>query len=551
MEQTPLILVVGGDALTGRVYSELTSTMGHEVKLVWPITEDCDDELQAAGVRRAASILTLSSDDGLNLAVALRARMLNPRIRVVLRQFNPRLGMKIEQNLPNCTVVSPSALSAATYAGAALDSGSFFALKFPTESGTLLGFSEHSAAALGIGGITVFEAENRLHARVLALDERLDPPSGALVAPENRVVMFGQISERLPPRAHPAQSQPPSAPSPRRGIDVVVRAWSHLNPILRLFIVSAACFFSLSFSFFHFALHRSLSAAGFYVVETMTNVGFGDTTVIQRGPIITLGAMVAMLGGIVFTSIFIGSVSSAMTRAQWISTQGLRRIRARGHVVVCGCGKIGRAVVDVLTAAGKRVVVIEPNPDAAIVRRAREQDVDLLTGDANRDDALDLCDLPNAVSVLALTDNDAVNLEIALAARARSADVPLVVRMENDAFAEATAAVFHLRTFSPGGLTAPALAGLSRFPGTRGRLTFAGEEHTIGQRAQGETPERPPAQICTPLCVSRDGQVVYIRDFSQMEPYDIVLFAVPLSQFRGTAIAHQDASAGFPASASR
>jgi Trk K+ transport system NAD-binding subunit len=266
--------------------------------------------------------------------------------------------------------------------------------------------------------------------------------------------------------------------------------------------------------------------------------------VITRGALITLGAIAAMLGGIVFTSIFIGYVSSAMTRAQWISMQGLRRIRARGHVVICGGGKIGTAVMNLLAGAGKHIVVIEPNPDANLVRRARERDVDLLTGDANRDNGLDLCDLPNATAMLALTDNDAVNLEIALGARARSNAVPIIVRIENDGFAQAASAIFGVTTFSPSALTAPALAGLARFPGTRGRIRFAGDDHTIGQRTQGEIPEKPPAEVCIPLCVWRNGGLVLIRDFAEMLPHDELLFSVPLGQFRrGSAPASEVAGA--------
>ena len=96
----------------------------------------------------------------------------------------------------------------------------------------------------------------------------------------------------------------------------------------------------------------------------------------------------------------------------------------------------------------------------------------------------------------------------------------------------AAAAIFGVATFSPGALTAPALAGLSRFPGTRGRIRFAKDDHTIGQRPQGATPQKPPAEICTPLCVWRKGLMVQIRQFAQMEPYDDLLFIVPLSQFR-------------------
>ncbi|HXP94058.1 MAG TPA: NAD-binding protein [Candidatus Binatia bacterium] len=536
MSANPLILVVGGDTLTERVCAELTSTAGHDVRVVWPVSPDSDDALKAADVERATSILTLSSDDGLNLAIALRARMLNRKIRVVLRQFNPVLGTKIEQNLPDCTVLSPAAHSAATYAGAALDPGCFFALRFPAQDGPLLGFTQTTGAALGAAGSTVLETEERSRLRILALGERLDPPAGAAITGDDALVTFGRVVERAVPHHHrAAAAQETSRPARRRiGLKGLVAGWHRLNPVLRLLLVAAVVFFSFSFSFFHFVLHRTWTAASFYVVETMTNVGFGDTTVTKQGPIITGGAILAMLGGIIFTSIFIGYVSSALTRAQWIAMQGLRRIRARGHIVICGGGKIGSAVVNLLAAAGKRMVVIEPKPDASLVRRARERDVDLLTGDAHRDDALDLCDIPNAAAVLALTDNDAINLEIALAARARSPDVPLVVRMENDAFARAVSALFGIATFSPAALTAPVLAGLSRFPGTRGRVRYAGEDHTISQRSQSAVPEKPPADVCTPLCVWRGGQLLAIRDFTEMQPYDELLFVVPLGQFRPT-----------------
>jgi Trk K+ transport system NAD-binding subunit len=540
MDACPLILVVGGDTLTERVCEQLTSTEGHEVRILWPVSRDSDDELRAADVERAASILALSNDDGLNLAVALRARMLNPRIRIVLRQFDPLLGTKIEQNLSDCSVFSPAAHSAATYAGAALDEDCFFALRFPAIGGPLLGFTRATADSLGVSGLTVWETEKRLHRRILAVGDRLEPPGGASVGQGDLIVSFGPIVERQTPRRQreTAREEERAANSPRRRfhVDPILETWRGLNPVLRLLLVSAVCFFTLSFCYFHFVLHKTLAAASFFVVATMTNVGFGDSTVALQGPLVTAGAISAMLGGIVFTSIFIGYVSSALTRAQWISMQGLRRIRARDHVVICGGGKIGSAVMNLLTAAGKHVIVIDPKPDATLVRRAREHDLDLLTGDAHRDDALDLCDIPNATAVLALTDNDAVNLEIALAARARSGDVPLVVRMENDAFARATAAIFGIATFSPAALTAPALADLSRFPGTRGRIRYAEREHGIGQRSQGATPESPSAEYSSPLCVWRAGQLHVIREFSEMKPFDDLLFIVPLRRGRSNVI---------------
>ena len=124
------------------------------------------------------------------------------------------------------------------------------------------------------------------------------------------------------------------------------------------------------------------------------------------------------------------------------------------------------------------------------------------------------------------------DVEIALGARARRPDIPLVVRMDNDAFADAVSEIFGIAAFSPSALTAPALAGLSRFPGTRGRVRYAGEDHTISQRSQTAQPEKPPADVCIPLCVWRNGQQIPIREFGQMKPYDELLFAVPLAQLK-------------------
>jgi Trk K+ transport system NAD-binding subunit len=534
MNPPPLILVVGGDALTERVCAELTATAGHEVRVVWPISAHPDEALKTAGVDVATSLLALAGDDALNLVVALRARVLNRKIRIVLRQFNPVLGTKIEQNLTDCTALSPAAHSAATYAGAALDPGCFFALRFPADDGPLLGFTRSSGSLLDAAGTTVFETEARLGLRVLAVGDRIDPPAGAMIEADDALVTFGRIVEHTGHRreraAHTAAVN--ARLYHRFDFKRFAVAWERLNPVLRVFVLAAVGFFLYEFTFFHYVLHKTWTAASFYVVETMTNVGFGETAVTARGPLVTGGAIAAMLGGIIFTSIFIGYVSSALTRAQWMALQGMRRIRAHGHIVICGGGKIGSAVINLLTAAGKRVVVIESNPDASLVRRARDRDVDLLTGDAQRDDALDLCDIPHAAAVLALTDNDAINVEIALGARARRPDVPLVVRMDNDAFASAVSEIFGIAAFSPSALTAPALAGLARFPGTRGRVRYSGEDHTISQRTQGAVPEKPPADVCIPLCVWRNGREIAIREFGQMKPYDELLFAVPLDQFR-------------------
>ena len=188
MSGEPLIIIVGGNALALRVCEELCGTQGHRVAVLWSHDHDIAsrlerlgasyvafapndyDALRAAGVVHATSIMVLDEDDRLNLQVALKARDLNPNIRLVIRQFNRTLGRKIEQNLPNCSVLSLASHSAATYAACALDAACFYAVEFPDNvDGVVAGFSRRQGADFGVAGLTVAEAQARLKCRIVGL----------------------------------------------------------------------------------------------------------------------------------------------------------------------------------------------------------------------------------------------------------------------------------------------------------------------------------------------------------------------------------------------
>ena len=119
------------------------------------------DALRSVGVLEATSLMALAEDDRINLQVALKARDINPKIRIVLRQFNRTLARKIEQNLPNCSVLSLASHAAATIVGCGARSRRvFYALQFPDIDGVLCGFSQRQAGLFGITGMTRAEAQN-------------------------------------------------------------------------------------------------------------------------------------------------------------------------------------------------------------------------------------------------------------------------------------------------------------------------------------------------------------------------------------------------------
>jgi Trk K+ transport system NAD-binding subunit len=546
------MIVVGGGAIALSTAQELCALQGHRVVVLWRRDPDLGraveeigavfitaprpdsvEGLNRAGVRDAIAILALSPDDHLNLHAALLARDLNPRIRIVLRQFNRTLAHKLEQNLPNCSVLSLAWHSAATYAAAAIDPSCFRGLQFPESDGPLTGFASRIAEDCGVDGYTVADAERELRVRIIVVDGSIDFSRDAVLAGEAEIVVYGEITTLQATAA--IQSSARTRPEIGRRLTAVLRRRRdhppRLNPILARLAVATLAVFLAGTGYFHAVFGGPWLDAVYFVVTTMTTTGYGDLTPNRHEPAEIAAAMLLMLAGITLTGLFIAFGASLLTRVHWVTVQGLRPVHRRGHIVVCGAGSIGSGVIDLLLGLQKRVVVVELNPDTTIVERAREQHFDLLTGDASRDTTLDLCNLGAASGLIALTNVDTLNLEIALGARARNPTMPIVLRIAEASFAESIARHFEFETtFSAAALAAPAFVGLSRFPGSRGRVALAGQEFAIGEAGFEDLPRSPPDAI--PIAVSHGDRFEIARDFDALGPDGRALLLIPTVRFR-------------------
>jgi len=556
----PVIIVVGGDMLALNTAEELCALAGHRVVVLWQgdlefrraveclgdilITArpDSAEGLERAGVRDAVTILALSHDDQLNLHAVLLARDANPDIRIVLRQFNRTLARKIEQNLANCSVLSLAWYSATTYAAAAIDPSCFHGFQFPDLDGPLTGFATRTVEDCGIDGLTVAEAEQQLDARIIAVDGAIGLSHETRLVGRAKLVVYGEIArlKNTVPR-RPEERRRFSFGHELHALSRRIRHRRRFNLILVRLAVAAATVFFLGTWYFHGVLHDSWVDAAYFVVTTMTTTGYGDVTPHRDELADVLVAMALMLAGITFSGLFIAFGASLLTRIQWVKMQGLRPVRRRGHIIVCGAGSIGIEVIDLLLDLGKQLVVVEAAPDAALVERARERRFDLLTGDASRDGTLDLCRLKAADGVVALTNVDTLNLEIALGARARNPTMPIVLRIADASFAASIARHFEFETtFSAAALAAPAFVGLTRFPGARGRIAFADQEFAIGEIDFVEIMRASFPSDAIPIAVAHDESFALVRDYHGLDRGDRLLVMVPLAPF------HQGAP-GLPA----
>ena len=95
------------------------SALAQQIPLILSDARRSDD-LVKAGVERADAIILATHDELTNLDIALDARELNPKIKVVLRLFDPDLARRVEKGFGIQTTISTSGVAAPLFAAAAM-----------------------------------------------------------------------------------------------------------------------------------------------------------------------------------------------------------------------------------------------------------------------------------------------------------------------------------------------------------------------------------------------------------------------------------------------
>ena len=122
-------------------------------------------------------------------------------------------------------------------------------------------------------------------------------------------------------------------------------------------------------------------------------------------------------------------------------------------------GGVGVKISQQFKALGIEQVAIECDPNSRYLGAARNQKVPCLIGDASIPDTLKVANIDKAISLLAVTSNDTVNLEIAIVAKSLAPRLPVLVRVHDPKFARQIEQVFDFdMVMSPTELAAPAFS---------------------------------------------------------------------------------------------
>jgi len=131
----------------------------------------------------------------------------------------------------------------------------------------------------------------------------------------------------------------------------------------------------------------------------------------------------------------------------------------KGHVIVCGLGKLGYRIILELLEFGREVVGIELNPDGRFVERIQALNVPVILADARREETLAKAGVARADAIIPCTDDELTNLDIALDARELNPGIKVVMRLFDPDLARRVEKGFGIHTaFSASAIAAPLFA---------------------------------------------------------------------------------------------
>ncbi|MEU2624748.1 NAD-binding protein [Streptomyces sp. NPDC007157] len=424
--------------------------------------------LAEAGVERAAALALVYDDDETNIRAALTARRLNPRLRLVLRLYNRRLGQHIEELLDQAAVLavgdtdggagdtSTTVLSDADTAAPALAATALAGTgKVIQTNGLVLRAVDLPAGALagqdagqGLCTLALFSANNNGPAPVEGAGEqgpRLLPDDAEVrAAGERGVMVLEQVS---------SSSSPAAARDRRRvgfgaGVGVVPLLVSLFSRRLRWSLAGVVgCVVALAVALSVVTGIHPVRA--FYY--TLLDLFAIDDPAIGQSVGRQILQLLSGLMGLLLLPVLLAAVLEALGTFRTASALRKPPRGLSGHVVLLGLGKIGTRVLTRLHELHVPVVCVESDPEARGLAVARRLRVPVVLGDVTQEGVLEAAKIHRAQALLAVTSADTTNLEAVLYARAVRPDLKAVLRLYDDDFA--TAVYRTLRAAHPRAVT--------------------------------------------------------------------------------------------------
>ncbi|MBU0481512.1 MAG: NAD-binding protein [Proteobacteria bacterium] len=164
-------------------------------------------------------------------------------------------------------------------------------------------------------------------------------------------------------------------------------------------------------------------------VITITTVGFGEIRPLsEAGRMFTTGLILLGFSCLAFAG---HAVVESLLEKVWSGNSEKKKMQKKidalkGHYIICGFGRVGKAAAEQLAHHHTGFVIIEHSPEQiALIRKSGFL---YLEGDATDENLLLQAGIKNASGVLALLASDPLNLFVTLSAREMNPTLQIIAR---------------------------------------------------------------------------------------------------------------------------
>lgn len=418
------------------------------------IVGDCRQNslLERGKIRECRAALLVTTSEQVNVETALAIRQLNPHTRLVVRSAKTNLNQLLSRQLGNFIAYEPTELPANAFALAALgtETVGFFNLE-----GQWLRVIQRQVSQTHPWSHTRLLHElNTRTRRLLAHAPQGQPlpqsfhqwQSDTTVLP-NDTLVYLETADSFSLSLQVAQ--PPATPIRRRKkgpgptkimayfsrgiLEQIQQFWqlSFQQQVRRVSLVCGLLILVLLLTgilLFHWYYPGLTFLSAFYATAILLLGGYGDVfgNLQEALPIpwwLQFFSLVMTVLGTVFVGVLYAVMTEALLSSKFQLTKRRPPIPQKNHIIIIGLGRVGQQVATFLQQLKQAAVGVTLNPD---LKDTISSEIPLIVG--NFKEALERANLKTAKSVVVVTDDEILNLELALMAQTANAQSNLVIR---------------------------------------------------------------------------------------------------------------------------
>jgi voltage-gated potassium channel len=167
----------------------------------------------------------------------------------------------------------------------------------------------------------------------------------------------------------------------------------------------------------------------YMTVITLTTVGFGETHELGRaGKVFTVALIFVGVGAILY---IISTLTQFVVEGRIREVFGRHKLEKKikglkGHYIVCGYGRVGQTICDILSSRPLKLVVIDKDPEK--IERLHASGILYVTGEATDENTLIAAGIERAKALIASLGADMDNVYVTLSARGINPNLFIMAR---------------------------------------------------------------------------------------------------------------------------